>query len=140
VKAFANPLPGGPLGLFTVTVTAPAALAGVLQVREFPLAATATLVAAALPNVTVTTPLVAKPDPLTVTGVPPEVGPVFGFTDVTLGPAAQAAPPKRSNAERKLTRSLRIMASSWIGTLRCVLFCLFWAYAKFCNYLTSIDL
>jgi hypothetical protein len=69
-------------GLVTVTVTAPAAPAGVVAVIDV-LLATTTLVAATPPNVTVA-PL-AKFVPVIVTAVPPATGPLFGDTLVTVG-------------------------------------------------------
>jgi hypothetical protein len=69
-------------GFVTVTVTAPALPAGVVAVICVLLVMT-TLVAAAVPNVTV------APDtkfvPVIVTAVPPLVEPVFGETPVTVG-------------------------------------------------------
>ena len=69
----------------TVTVTAPALPAGVVAVMVVAFTTT-TLVAAAVPNVTVAP--VAKFVPVTVTDVPPAVEPVFGETLVTAGIAA----------------------------------------------------
>jgi hypothetical protein len=66
----------------TVTVTAPAACAGVVAVIEV-LLTTTTLVAAVPPNVTVAPE--AKFVPVIVTAVPPAVDPVFGLTLVTVG-------------------------------------------------------
>jgi hypothetical protein len=66
----------------TVTVTAPALPAGVVAVIWVALT-TATLVAAAAPNVTVAP--VAKFVPVIVTAVPPAVGPLFGDTLLTVG-------------------------------------------------------
>jgi hypothetical protein len=68
--------------LVTVTVTAPALPAGVVAVIEV-LFTTTTLLAAALPNVTVAP--VAKFVPVIVTAVPPPTGPLFGDTPVTVG-------------------------------------------------------
>jgi hypothetical protein len=81
VKAFAR-LPGSGPVFVTVTVTAPAVPAGVVAVMVV-LATTTTLVAPAVPNVTVapTTKFV----PVMVTVVPPAVGPLFGETLVTVG-------------------------------------------------------
>jgi hypothetical protein len=70
--------------LVTVTVTAPALPAGVVAVMLV-LLTTATLVAAALPNVTVAP--VAKFVPVIVTAVPPAAGPLFGDTLLTVGGA-----------------------------------------------------
>jgi hypothetical protein len=66
----------------TVTVTAPAACAGVVAVILV-LLTTTTLVAAALPNVTVAP--VAKFAPVMVTAVPPAVDPLPGATVLTVG-------------------------------------------------------
>jgi hypothetical protein len=68
--------------LVTVTVTAPAACAGVVAVIEV-LLTTTTLVAAVPPNVTVAP--AAKFVPAMVTAVPPPVGPLFGVTLLTVG-------------------------------------------------------
>jgi hypothetical protein len=68
--------------LVTVTVTPPTLPAGVLAVIVV-LFVTTTFVAAALPNVTVAP--VAKFVPVMVTAVPPEVGPLFGLTLLTVG-------------------------------------------------------
>ena len=69
----------------TVTVTAPAYPAGVVAVIDVPLTTT-TLVAAALPNVTVAP--ATKLVPVMVTAVPPAVDPLPGLTLVTVGGAA----------------------------------------------------
>jgi hypothetical protein len=66
----------------TVTVTAPAVPAGVTAVMDV-LLATTTLVAAAVPNVTVAP--VAKFVPVMVTAVPPDVEPLLGDRLVTVG-------------------------------------------------------
>jgi hypothetical protein len=71
-----------PPGLLTVTITAPALPAGVVAVICVPLTTT-TLVAEALPNVTVAP--TAKFAPVIVTAVPPAVVPLFGLTLVTVG-------------------------------------------------------
>jgi hypothetical protein len=68
----------------TVTVTAPAACAGVVAVIEV-LLTTTTLVAAVPPNDTVAP--AEKLVPVIVTAVPPEVEPLFGETLVTVGEA-----------------------------------------------------
>jgi hypothetical protein len=68
--------------LVTVTVTAPALPAGVVAVIEV-LLTTTTLVAAALPNVTVAP--AAKFVPVMVTPVPPTVDPLLGLTLLTVG-------------------------------------------------------
>ena len=65
----------------TVTLTAPAAWAGVFAVMVVELTTT-TFVAAEPPKVTVAPAW--KPVPLMVTGVPPRYGPLFGVTDVTV--------------------------------------------------------
>ena len=81
-----NPLVRLPLcpPTVTVTVTAPALPAGVVAVMAV-LLTTTTLVAAAVPNVTVAP--AAKFVPVIVTAVPPAVGPLFGDTPVTVGTA-----------------------------------------------------
>ena len=66
----------------TVTVTAPALPAGVVAVICVPLTTT-TLVAAAVPNVTVAPE--AKLVPVIVTVVPPAAGPLLGLTLLTVG-------------------------------------------------------
>jgi hypothetical protein len=66
----------------TVTVTAPAACAGVVAVIVV-LLVTTTLLAAVPPNVTVAP--VAKFVPVIVTAVPPSVDPLFGLTLLTVG-------------------------------------------------------
>ena len=68
----------------TVTVTAPAAWAGVVPVIVV-LFTTVTLVAAVPPNVTVAP--AAKFVPVIVTAVPPAVVPLFGETLLTVGTA-----------------------------------------------------
>lgn len=77
-------LPFSPPGFVTVTVTAPRLPAGVVAVIVVELTTT-TLVAAALPNVTVAP--VAKFVPVIVTAVPPPAGPLLGDTLVTVGGA-----------------------------------------------------
>jgi hypothetical protein len=86
-----NPFVRLPLCPFTVTVTvaAPAVPAGVVAVMLVPLTTT-TLVAAALPKVTVAPE--AKLVPVMVTAVPPEVDPLFGDTLVTVGVATYVNP------------------------------------------------
>ena len=79
-----------PPGLLTVTSTAPALPAGVVAVICVPLTTT-TLVAAALPNVTVAP--VTKFAPVIVTAVPPAVVPLFGLTLATVG----AGPDRAKN-------------------------------------------
>jgi hypothetical protein len=69
-------------GLLTVTVTAPAACAGVVAVIEV-LLTTTTFVAAVPPNVTDAPE--TKFVPVIVTAVPPDVDPLFGLTLVTVG-------------------------------------------------------
>jgi len=66
----------------TVTVTAPAAPAGVVAVMVV-LLTTTTLVAAVPPNVTVAPE--RKFVPVIVTAVPPAVDPLFGDTPLTVG-------------------------------------------------------
>jgi len=72
----------------TVTVTGPALPAGVVAVIVV-LFTTVTLVAAALPKVTVAPE--TKLVPVIVTEVPPLVDPVFGLTLVTVGAGKGAA-------------------------------------------------
>jgi hypothetical protein len=83
--AYVNPFARLPLcdpTFVTVTVTAPAAPAGVVAVIDV-LLTTTTFVAAAPPNVTVAPE--AKFVPVIVTAVPPAVVPLFGDTLVTVG-------------------------------------------------------
>src|ERR1700676_4126950 len=71
-----------PPGVVTKTSTVAAASAGemiVMEVAEL----TTRPVPAVVPNFTVVAPV--KPVPVTVTLVPPAVGPVFGLTPVTVG-------------------------------------------------------
>jgi hypothetical protein len=75
-------LPLSPLLLVTVTVTAPALPAGVVAVIVV-LFTTVTLVAGALPNVTVAP--AAKFVPLIVTAAPPTNAPLCGDTLLTVG-------------------------------------------------------
>src|SRR5439155_924687 len=75
-------------GFVTVTVTAPAACAGVVAVICVPLTTT-TLVAAVPPNVTVAPE--TKFVPVIVTLVPPPTGPLFGTTLLTLGAGEELA-------------------------------------------------
>ena len=74
-------LPLSPLTV-TVTVTAPAACAGVVAVIDV-LLTTTTFVAAVPPNITVAP--AAKLVPVIVTAVPPPVDPIFGDTLRTVG-------------------------------------------------------
>ncbi len=104
-----KPLLSVPLRLFevTVTFTAPAAApAGVLAVIVV-LFTTTTFVAAVLPKVTVAG--LAKFAPVIVTGVPPDCGPEFGVTPLTVGALAGAgrvnaitAAPNESGLELSL--------------------------------------
>lgn len=75
-------LPFSPPGFVTVTVTAPAACAGVVAVMLV-LLTTTTLVAAVPPNVTVAP--AAKLVPVIVTAVPPAVDPLVGEILLTVG-------------------------------------------------------
>lgn len=68
--------------MVTVTVTAPALPAGVVAVICV-LLVTTTLVAAAVPNITVAPE--AKFAPVIVTAVPPTVDPLLGDTLLTVG-------------------------------------------------------
>jgi hypothetical protein len=83
-----NPLervPFWPSGLVTVTLTAPAAWAGVVAVIVV-LLTTLTLVAALPPKLTVA--LAAKFVPVIVTAVPPVAGPEVGDTLLMVGAGA----------------------------------------------------
>jgi hypothetical protein len=82
-------LPLSPLLLVTVTVTAPALDAGVVAVIVVAFTTT-TFVAAVPPNVTPAP--AAKFVPVIVTAVPPDVGPVFGDTLLTVGGATYVYP------------------------------------------------
>ena len=70
-----------PLGVVTVTSTAPAACAGEVAVIE--VALTTVKLAAVPPNDTAVAPV--KFVPLIVTLVPPAAGPLLGLTAVTVG-------------------------------------------------------
>ncbi len=74
-----------PPGVVTVTSTAPAVPAGAVAVREVA-DTTVKPVAAVDPKVTAVAPV--KPVPVTVTLVPPAVGPEPGANAVTVGAAA----------------------------------------------------
>ena len=84
VTTYVNPPVRLPLcpDCVTVTLTAPALLAGVVAVMVV-LLTTVTLVAGAVPNVTVAPE--AKLVPVMVTAVPPAVEPLLGLTPVTVG-------------------------------------------------------
>jgi len=73
-----------PLAFVTVTVTVPAAWAGLVALQVV-VEAQLTAVAAVPPNVTVVAPKLLKPVPLIVTAVPPAVEPLGGDTLVTAG-------------------------------------------------------
>jgi len=75
--------------LVTVTVTGPPLPAGVIAVMVV-LLTTVTLVAEALPNVTVAPE--AKLVPVIVTEVPPAVEPLFGLTPLTVGATTYVKP------------------------------------------------
>jgi hypothetical protein len=70
-------------GFVTTTFTAPAVCAVVIPVIE--VALIVETVSADPPKETVAPAW--KPDPFTVTAVPPALGPLDGPTDVTVGPA-----------------------------------------------------
>lgn len=89
MKALAK-LPLWLLGFVTLTVTAPAALAGVVAVRVV-LLPNETFVAAVVPNVTVAPE--TKFVPVIVTLAPPAVVPVFGDTPVTVGAVEEYVNP-----------------------------------------------
>src|SRR6476660_2675168 len=87
-----------------VTGTVPAAWAGVLAVMT-PLLLTTTFVAEAPPIDTVAP--AAKPLPVMVMAVPPEVEPEFGEIALIVGAAAAQAPTanKRTRARRHVCRN-----------------------------------
>ena len=72
-----------PPGVVTVTCTAPAACGGLTALTEES-EATVKLAAAVSPKVTAVAPV--NPAPRRPTGVPPEMGPEFGETWLTVGP------------------------------------------------------
>ena len=74
-----------PLGVVTVTVTAPATPAGEVAVMDVA-ETTTTFVAELAPNFTAVAPV--KLVPVIVTDVPPAAGPLVGLNDVTVGTAA----------------------------------------------------
>jgi len=80
-------LPERPVEFVTVTVTVPAAPAGVVT-EMVVLFSTVTFVAAVAPKVTVAP--ATKLVPVMVTAVPPAVGPVAGPIPVTVGVGADA--------------------------------------------------
>lgn len=81
MKAFRR-LPGWPAGLVTVTVTAPAACAGVVAV--ICVALTTVIPVAAVPPIETAAPA-RKFVPVIVMAVPPAVEPVAGLTADTVG-------------------------------------------------------
>ena len=88
---YVNPLgklPLCPVGVVTVTDTAPAAPTGLVHVIVV-LFETTTFVACELPNVTVAP--ATKFDPVIVTAVPPPVAPLLGETLATAGAGADVA-------------------------------------------------
>ena len=74
----------GPDGVFTTTLTVPAACAGAMAVMVVPLLLTVKLVAVTEPNITDVAPL--KPLPLILTRFPAAPGPEVGFRRVMIGP------------------------------------------------------
>jgi hypothetical protein len=88
-----------PADVVTVTSTAPVDPAGALAVSEV---AELTLneVAATEPNLTAVAPV--KPVPVTVTEVPPAVGPEDGLTEVTVG-VLGGGPPVPPASMRRAT-------------------------------------
>ena len=74
-------------GLVTATLFAPAVPEGVVAVMLVALT-TVTFVVAVPLMVTFTVPEVAKPVPVIVTPVPPDVGPLLGVTEITVGAAS----------------------------------------------------
>ena len=88
-----------PLGVVTVTSYVPAALTGAVAVIEVGLVTVK--LAADAPNRTAVAPV--KSVPVTVTRVPPAVGPLAGLTPVTVGggPASQKGGASAAQAARK---------------------------------------
>jgi len=82
-------LPTCASGFVTTTLTAPGACAVVVPVIEVGLVVET--LSAEPPKETVAPAW--KPDPLTVTDVPPALGPLDGATDVTVGPATYVKQP-----------------------------------------------
>jgi hypothetical protein len=76
-------------GFVTITLTAPAACAAVVPVID--VALIVETLSAEPPNETVAPAW--KPDPFTVTAVPPALAPLEGATDVTTGPATYVKHP-----------------------------------------------
>ena len=72
-----------PVAFVTVTFTVPAAPAGSVAVRDVSLVTVK--LAGALPKSTAVAPV--NPVPVTVTDVPPAVGPADGLTPLTVGGA-----------------------------------------------------
>ena len=72
-----------PAALDTVTSTEPDVPAGAVAVTEVPAGFTTTPVAAAVPKDTVAPG--TKPEPASVTVVPPATGPASGETEMTVG-------------------------------------------------------
>lgn len=89
VKVNWSPVPVGlvPLQLVTVTSTVPGVPGGEVAVMVVPFT-TVKVAAGVVPNLTPVTQV--NPVPVMVTVVPPEDGPVFGFTPVTVGGVATA--------------------------------------------------
>src|SRR4029079_14214512 len=115
---YVNPfvrVPLRPLGFVAVTLTAPAACAGVTAVIDVELA-TVTLVAAVPPIVTVAP--VAKFVPVIVTFVPPAVVPAVGEIAVTVGGATYVNPDARValNPLALVTTTLTAPAA-WAGVV-----------------------
>ena len=111
----AEPAALAPPGPVTLTSTAPdpAGDVAVIDVAE----ATVTPDAALFPKATVSP--AAKPDPVIVTGVPPDAGPAAGETPLTAG-AAGAAPPHVTITGGEFAWMFTPPALSTSATYRCV--------------------
>src|ERR1700681_659503 len=106
-----------PPGVVTVTSVLPTAPAGAVTVSEDPPPFTAMLVPAPEPNVTVLAP--PRFVPVTVTEVPPELGPVFGLTAVTVGAAKEvnrSAGPVGLEPEGVVTETWTV-PTAWAGAV-----------------------
>src|ERR1700686_4546395 len=97
-----------PPGVVTVTSTVAAASAGeVMEIEVEEL--TTSPVPAVLPNFTTVAPV--KPVPVTVTGVPPVVGPELGLTAVTVGKGGGAP----FEALRSTPTAVDTPAGDWVA-------------------------
>jgi hypothetical protein len=87
VNAFAN-VPLCVSGFVTVTLTGPAACAGVFEVKILVLLTTVMMPVTTMPSILTVAPA-AKPVPVIVSAVPPAIGPDVGATLVTVGAGAR---------------------------------------------------